>query len=157
MKIESLYLKNIGPFREASLAFPTDRNTETGEVPVTIITGKNGAGKSIIIDAIRAALSGQQLERNIVANEKDFKIEMSLNYDGVFKTKETHSFSNGHIATIDWSGLGKYFLQGYELPGKVYDWVVDYWSSKLPTDSFTLKTMSGINNERVLLFILYVW
>ncbi len=28
---------------------------------MTIVTGMNGAGKSIVVDAIRAALSGQQL------------------------------------------------------------------------------------------------
>ena len=154
MKIESLYIKNIGPFKEARLEFPTRMNAETGEQPVTIITGVNGAGKSIIIDAIRAALSGQQLERNIVANDKDFKIEMSVNYDGKFKTKETHSFSNGNVASIDWIGLGTYFLLGYKLPGKVYDWVVDYWSSKLPTDHFTLSNMTNIRSEAVLAGVL---
>ena len=150
MKIERLYIKNIGPFKEATLEFPTQANKETGEEPVTIITGRNGAGKSIIIDAIRAALCGTGIERNIVANDDDFKIGMSLNYDGTFKTVETNSFSNGHIWTVDWSNLGKFFSQGYKLPGKVYDWVVDYWSSKLPTDSFSLKTMNGIKNEQVL-------
>lgn len=154
MKIERLYIKNIGPFKEATLEFPTQKNVETGEEPVTIITGVNGAGKSIIIDAIRAALSGQKLERQIVANEKDFKIEMSLNYTGSFQTKETHTFNSGSIQTIDWTGLGQYFLQGYEIPGKVYDWVIDYWSSKLPTDSFTLKTMSGIDNASVIANVL---
>ena len=150
MKIERLYLKNIGPFKEATLSFPTCENKETGEQPVTIITGVNGAGKSIIIDAIRAVFSWQPLERNIVANENDFIIEMSLNYDGEFKTLETHSFSNGIIEGYDWRGLGKVFLSGYNLPGKVYPWVVDYWSSKLPSDSFTLKNMTNIENEKVL-------
>lgn len=150
MKIERLYLKNIGPFKEAILEFPTRKNAEKGEEPVTIITGRNGAGKSIIIDAIRAALSGRGVERNIVANIEDFKIEMSLNYDGTFKTLSTDKFANGAIQWLDWSNLGIYFLQGYKLPGKVYDWVVDYWSSKLPADSFSLKTMSGIKNELVL-------
>jgi len=154
MKIERLFIKNIGPFKEATLEFPTQKNEETGEEPVTIITGVNGAGKSIIIDAIRAALSGQQLERQIVANENDFMIEMSVNYNGAFETKETHSFSNGSIRTIDWAGLGQYFVQGYKIPGEVYDWVIDYWSSKLPTDSFSLKTMSGINNAAVIANVL---
>ena len=65
--ISVLHIKNIGPFREATLEFPTEHNLETGEQPVTIITGVNGAGKSIIIDAIRAALGGHEIERNIVA------------------------------------------------------------------------------------------
>lgn len=154
MKIKKLFLKNIGPFKEATLEFPVKTDSETGEEPVTIITGKNGAGKSIIIDAIRAALAGTGIERNIVANDDDFKIEMSLNYDGNFKTVESKTYSNGNITGVDWFGLGQFFLQGYKLPGKVYDWVVDYWSSKLPTDSFNLNTMKGIKNEQVLAGVL---
>ena len=73
MKIRELNIKNIGPFKEATLEFPTEVNTETGEEPVTIITGVNGAGKSIIIDAIRAAFCWSPLERNIVADVNDFK------------------------------------------------------------------------------------
>ena len=154
MKIKKLYIKNIGPFKEATLEFPTKKNAESGEEPVTIITGRNGAGKSIIIDAIRAALGGMGVERNIVAKDDDFKIEMSLNYDGAFKTMATSTFSNGEIKGLDWFGLSLYFHQGYKLPGKVFDWVVDYWSSKLPTDSFNLNTMSGIKNELVLAGVL---
>lgn len=154
MKIERLYIKNIGPFKEATLEFATQQNKETGEEPVTIITGVNGAGKSIIIDAIRAALSGQKLERHIVANDDDFKIEMSINYDGTFKTLSTAAFYNGNIKSADQVGLGQYFQVGYRLPGKVYDWVVDYWSSKLPTDSFSLSTMQGIKNDQVLAGVL---
>ncbi len=154
MKIERLYIKNIGPFKEATLEFPTQKNEETGEEPVTIITGRNGAGKSIIIDAIRAALCGTEIERNIVANNDDFKIEMSLNYDGTFRSLATDSFLDGHIKFLDWFNISVFFHQGYKLPGKVYDWVVDYWSSKLPTDSFKLQTMSGIKNEKVLAGVL---
>lgn len=154
MKIERLYIKNIGPFKEATLEFPVQADSELGMEPVTIITGKNGAGKSIIIDAIRAALAGTGIERNIVANDDDFKIEMSLNYDGGFKTMATNRFVDGSIHGVDWNDLGRYFFQGYKLPGKVYDWVVDYWSSKLPTDSFNLNTMKGIENEQVLAGVL---
>ena len=54
MKINSLSLKNIGPFINAEIDFTNNSNKN----PVTIITGENGTGKSIIIDAIRAILSG---------------------------------------------------------------------------------------------------
>ena len=110
MKIKKLYIKNIGPFKEATLDFPTRKNAESGEEPVTIITGRNGAGKSIIIDAIRAALCGTGVERNIVANNDDFKIEMSLNYDGTFKTMATDKFANGVIrfSIRDTNCLGGY-------------------------------------------------
>lgn len=154
MRIERLSIKNIGPFREAKLEFPTQEDRPRNQVPVTIITGVNGAGKSILIDAIRAALSGQALERSIVSNENDFSIEISVNYDGDFRTMETHSLLDGKIEGVSWKELGQYFWRGYALPGKVYDWVVDYWSSKLPSDSFSIKTMSNIDNEKVLVNVL---
>ena len=40
------------------------------------------------------------------------------------------------------------------MPGKVYDWVIDYWSSKLPTDTFALRNMTNIKNEEVLAGVL---
>ena len=53
MKLLNLHIKNIGPFKEASLDFATEFRKGKAE-PVTIITGINGAGKSILIDDIRA-------------------------------------------------------------------------------------------------------
>lgn len=55
MKLLNLHIKNIGPFKEAFLDFATEFRKRKAE-PVTIITGINGAGKSILIDAIRAGI-----------------------------------------------------------------------------------------------------
>ena len=71
MYLKELKIKNIGPFLEGKVDFAWENISDVTN-PVTIITGMNGTGKSIIIDAIRAALSGQPLERNIVANTEDF-------------------------------------------------------------------------------------
>ena len=150
MRIKRLSLKNIGPFKEATLDFPVQCKKESGEIPVTIITGNNGAGKSIIIDAIRTALGGDVLERNIVANEDDFKITLCVNYDGSFKTLETNEFVGGAEQSVDWFGLGILFLRGYDLPGKVYNWVLDYWTTRQPTDGFSIGSMNHIQNEKVL-------
>lgn len=76
MIIETLKIRNIGPFKEANLEFATSIDKVSEDLPITIITGVNGAGKSIIIDSIRAILSGQRLERNIVADENDFCVEI---------------------------------------------------------------------------------
>ncbi len=68
MRIKKLYLKNIGPFNEATLDFNPNTNiasqiprpewkTRISDEPkVTIITGENGTGKTIILDAIRGIL-----------------------------------------------------------------------------------------------------
>lgn len=134
------------------MEFATEYVAETGEQPVTIITGVNGAGKSIVIDAIRAALSGQDLERNIVADEHDFLIEMDIDLDpdGATKHYSTSSFSNGKIGEVDFSNIAKPLRYGYTLPGTVYGWIIDYWSSKTPVDSFRIGNMSNIKHEQVL-------
>ena len=50
MRLKQLTLQNIGPFIEAEMDV-----TDAGEQPalVVLITGENGTGKSIILDAIR--------------------------------------------------------------------------------------------------------
>lgn len=151
MRIESLHLKNVGPFREATVDFATLDQIEIGEQPITIITGLNGAGKSIVIDSIRAILSAQKLERNIVANDKDFCVEIDAEYNesGV-KHLSVSELKYGHFSEVDYSNLNKFFQLGYELPGKVYNWVVDYWSSKLPSDTFEIKNMVSIKHQMVL-------
>lgn len=65
MILKELYLENIGPFKQAKLEFPTEKDSE-GRLPVTIITGENGTGKTMILDAIRALLLGESgiLERD---------------------------------------------------------------------------------------------
>ncbi|WP_303179919.1 AAA family ATPase [uncultured Butyricimonas sp.] len=151
MKIRNLHLKNIGPFKEANLVFPTDFESETGRQPVTIITGMNGAGKSIVIDAIRAALSGQPLERGIVADVNDFLIEMDVNYDGEYRHVSTSTFSNGHIAeAVGYMRVAKPLRYGYDSSEPVHRWVIDYWSAKLPSDSFRIGNMTNIKHEEVL-------
>lgn len=151
MKIENLHIRNIGPFREATVEFATLGKIEAGEHPITIITGLNGAGKSIVIDSIRAILSAQKLERNIVANDKDFCVEIDAEYnDGRVKHLSVSQLKSGHFLEADYLNLNRFFQLGYELPGKVYNWVVDYWSSKLPSDSFQIKNMVSIEHRMVL-------
>ena len=151
MRIESLHIKNVGPFKEATMDFATIDNVGFGEQPITIVTGMNGAGKSIVIDSIRAILSGQQLERNIVANDKDFCVEIDAEYDGKgMKHLAVSQLENGHFEWVDYNNLHKFFQFGYKMPEKVYNWVVDYWSSNLPSDSFQIKNMMNIEHDKVL-------
>lgn len=151
MIIKNLHIRNVGPFKEANVEFSTLADKECGMQPITIITGVNGAGKSIVIDSIRAILSAQKLERNIVANEKDFCVEIDAEYDGTgLKSLSVKRMSNGQLEFADFQGLNRYFRNGYELPGFVHGWVVDYWSSKLPSDSFHINNMVNIEHEKVL-------
>lgn len=152
MKINNIHLRNIGPFKEAILEFPGLPVKQEGEQPVTIITGVNGAGKSILIDAIRAAFGGGEvLERNIVANEKDFVIEMELEDGGTIKRVRTASLKNGHVkAAVDFGSVGRPLMYGYASDGPVNDWVIDYWSSKTATDPFRIDNLTTIKHEEAM-------
>ncbi|WP_302560981.1 AAA family ATPase [Phocaeicola sartorii] len=154
MKIENLHIKNIGPFKEAVIEFATEYNEATGEQPVTIITGMNGAGKSIVIDAIRAALSGQELERDIVADTNDFSIEMDVVLNGSTTHLSTSTLQNGHIRGVDYINIGQALTYGYDIPGPVNHWVIDYWSSKSPSDSFKIANMKNIQHEKALVGVM---
>lgn len=151
MRIKSLHVRNIGPFREATVDFATPDNIEASEQPITIITGMNGAGKSIVIDSIRAILSAQQLERNIVADTADFCVEVEADYDNTGTVKWSVSqFVSGHLKDVDYLNINRFFQHGYKLTDRVYNWVADYWSSKLPTDSFQINNMMSIDHKMVL-------
>lgn len=151
MRIESLHIRNVGPFKEATVDFATLANINTEEHPITIITGMNGAGKSIVIDSIRATLSAQVLERNIVADDKDFCVEIDAEYDGTgVKHLSVSQMRDGHFVSVDYQNLNRLFKHGYDMPEKVYNWVADYWSSRLPSDSFQIKNMVSIEHNNVL-------
>lgn len=153
MKIEKLHIKNIGPFKEAIIEFATKYNEVTGEQPVTIITGMNGAGKSIVIDAIRAALSGHQLERDIVADINYFSIEMNVILNGNTQWLSTSTLQNGYIQGVDYN-IRRPLVIGYDVPGPVNKWVIDYWSSKSPSDSFKITNMTTIQHEKALMGVM---
>jgi ABC-type dipeptide/oligopeptide/nickel transport system ATPase component len=54
MRIDSLYLKDIGPFEEVTIDFPAGTNPELADV--YLLTGENGCGKSTVLYAIASLL-----------------------------------------------------------------------------------------------------
>ena len=156
MKLLNLHIKNIGPFKEASLDFATEFRKGKAE-PVTIITGINGAGKSILIDAIRAAFCGMNiLERDIVADEKDYQIKMEYEENEKKRHYFTPSFDKNHSFVLNGSmevidpAICKALREGYDESDEVRPWVVDFWSAKTPTGSFQISNMMNINHREVL-------
>jgi hypothetical protein len=147
MRLLSLELKNIGPFDEAHLDFRVEPGTEEIEVvPVTFVTGENGTGKSIIIDAIREAFGPAfaRLSRNIVRDVADSRISPLL-YDG----KRRFGIANGFIWTNDVE-----FQQRLLIPPNhphATPWVVDYWQSTLGTDAFKIEALAHPKHHEFLL------
>ena len=146
MLIKNLKLRNIGPFKEAELNFAYEKD-DANQPPVTIITGMNGTGKSIIIDAIRAALSGDKLERDIVA-DKDFDITVELNYHDQFQSLSTNGFDNLNnycIKGISYD-ISTPLRFGYNEDRKVFPWILDYWTAGIPKDSFKIDNLNRIDH-----------
>lgn len=50
MRIDSIYLKDVGPFDEVTIEFP--RGTDDSLADVYLLTGENGSGKSTVLYAI---------------------------------------------------------------------------------------------------------
>ncbi len=148
MKIHSLDIKNIGPFKEAHLDFNTECDATKGIEPVTIITGNNGAGKSIIIDAIRAMFEHKCLERDIVANRTNFKISLELFENGLKSYSIESITERGLLNPANYMNLNRFFEDRGISPSG-WNFVVDYWSSKLPSDSFKISNMSAIKHKEV--------
>lgn len=54
MRIDSLYLKDVGPFEEVTIDFPAGTNPHLADV--YLLTGENGSGKSTVLYAIASLL-----------------------------------------------------------------------------------------------------
>lgn len=155
MRIKSLHLENIGPFVEADLEFMTDGDTKP---PVVLITGENGTGKSIILDAIRASFGQQyaRLERDIRrrGNESSAKIEGFFEVEGRLIGFESLQFREQFAEIRQWPSQGDNSVfsipntlnQGGESP----NWIVDYWPSILTAGSYKIDTLTVPNHKSVL-------
>ena len=142
MRILSLNLENIGPFPEGCLTF-MDESSVAKKPPVTIITGENGTGKTIVLDAIRGLLGGVSfsLERNIT-RKSNFRLVMQVSTEQRVRIETSIFYSNKnafHPMNTNYNeSSGKDFTiktdNGY--------WVVDYWTSKLATDQFSVEGLA---------------
>lgn len=152
MRIKSLKLKNIGPFKSAHLNFINEYD-DSDTPPVICITGENGTGKSIIIDAIRSIINGRfasPLERDIISSE-DFKIDsefeinnskVAISSNGRYKIAEKSIDTNN----ID---LSKLFHSSLDSHYKK-DFIFDYWTSKLANDTFNISNITTLNPKQYL-------
>jgi len=148
MKIKNLKIVNIGPFKNANLDF-TDEDSKT-PYPVIIITGENGTGKSIIIDAIRGLLMGRfrQVERNIISSD-NFLVEsiISLDDKNVY-LKSSQKYENIKLDTNDMY-FNQLFLSQFETKYK-RNFIFEYWTSKLSNDDFKIQNLEVLDPKNYL-------
>lgn len=150
MKIINLSLKNIGPFLEAHLDFITEKNQKP---PVIIITGENGTGKTIVLDAIRWAFYGQSagnvFNRNIIRDKNDFSIATNLiiNKLDVHIQSEKELFEGNRIITNN-NELSNKFLE-FNLGKDI--WIANYWTSKTSDEHMQLNSLVSLEPKKYLL------
>lgn len=156
MRIRSLHLENIGPFVEADLEFMTD---EDEKPPVVLITGENGTGKSILLDAIRGVFGHEYslFERDIRrhGSESAAKLGGTLEIEDKVYHLESWQFretladmrqtpANGHQQISNTPGWVK-------AGGEVPNWVVDYWPSASISGPYSITTLTVPDHKSVLL------
>ncbi|MBT3209897.1 MAG: AAA family ATPase [Bacteroidetes bacterium] len=144
MRITDLFLKNIGPFKEAKIDF-IENNIE--KPPVTIITGENGTGKTIVLDAIRGLLFARydKLERKIVRFYQDFNISANFHKPQILDGKTNYEktevscqkIANGTFFIPDNMSISRVLANIEPNP----DWIINYWTSMISNDSFEIKNL----------------
>ena len=150
MRIHNLTLKNIGPFKEAYLEF-IGANDNIENPPFIIITGENGTGKTIVIDAIRALLYGSQskIERDITSSN-----EFVIGSDISFSKQDTITIwakSKNSRGMIETNNSDIYHLFSSRFKSKYVDnFILNYWTSKLSNDSFDINTIEAPNIKNIL-------
>lgn len=153
MRLHNLYLKNIGPFLEAAIEF--DR--------VTIFTGENGTGKTVILDAIRKMLlSNSGWNRTIekirnIRRGDSFKIELSLSFnDGALKIEtdkinNDYQYENFEIkkSGSQYNNLEYSFSSSKKAKGN--HWIANYWTSQNDHSDFHIPSLDFIKPENYLI------
>jgi predicted ATP-binding protein involved in virulence len=156
MRVLTLELEKIGPFDEARLEFVSDPESE--EAPVALITGENGAGKSILLDAIRGAFGEQfcTLERPIWRPGVAFRIELEMRDAGQpIKVMLNAAVADGNDFRVheqplqlsnDLENLPGKLANGQVVPG----FVADFWRTTHATDTYDIKSFTHQNHQNYL-------
>lgn len=131
MRLNRLELRHVGPFEEAILDL---RGDDPQPQRVQFITGQNGGGKSILLDAVRFWFGGQYglVERDLPrsGHEAGFSIGLSLSVDGAeagaIVTSPAHAQTTLRYGGVEASGVwGR--PSAVESLGETPWWIVDYW------------------------------
>ncbi len=140
MRLLELSLKDIGPINNGYLDF-TNENEQY--CPVTIITGENGTGKTIILDAIRTLLGGDIINRNIFRiNSSHINCRFQIN-------NEILEENNLKLKSIKHQNSN--IRHKFILPNKGSDkWIANYWTSKTKNDDFSISNLIALQPEKYL-------
>lgn len=159
MRLLRLNLKNVGPFEDATLEFGGgDPDAKPG---VTFLTGINGSGKSVVLDAIRYWFGGLygRVERDLArtGHEADFRITPALKADGRTYTtvvasrthlRDTHVLGGAEEGHPIWSRPLKAIAA--DAAGTKTAWVVDYWCPAMTTGEAAIQSFASPMHQNAL-------
>ncbi len=157
MILKDIILIGIGPFKRAMLDFRLSKEELSNSIDskITILTGLNGTGKTIIIDAIRS-LFLKEIERQIVnyALEKGTQgneclIRGVVNFYGYNHLIDIH-YPKTKIPTIEFMGNKYFHYDFFNENFKEKKWVLDYWSSTPASNGFKIANLEAINPDSIL-------
>lgn len=149
MRLHNLYLKNIGPFLEANIEFNQ----------VTIFTGENGTGKTVILDAIRKMLLSNSWDYSIsrirdICREDVFTINMSLTIGSENLYMRAGDKQNNILyekfITSNSNDLSNVFN---DIPNRAKGnfWIANYWTSQNDHSNFHIPSLDFLKPENYLI------
>lgn len=149
MRVLSLDLENIGPFDEAHLEFAADAPA------VTFVTGENGTGKSIVLDAIRGLFGVPygNLERALWREGAPFHLSMRVR-DNALPPADVASEMRQPGNRFDFSVGGPLIGVPHRLltqPDTCPNWIVDFWRSDLAHDDYDIRSLITLEPRNFLL------
>lgn len=149
MRINSLQLHNIGPFIDAEIDFIGNNE----KPPITIITGENGTGKTIVLDAIRKMILRDRENGRDICRGNEFNLAINLNYnneDNILKAKNKNVNSSSLLVEKNnrpnWDLYKKF--ANFDVKGNI--WITNYWTSKSDNQSFDIRTLQFLKPEEYL-------
>ena len=105
MKFRSLEIENFGLFSGTHVVDLTPKSSEKNQ-PIILIGGKNGAGKTTFLEALRTCLYGRQAFGERLTN----KAYMTCLEDRIHRPKDTSKIVKGSRLTL----LFDYAIEGVE-------------------------------------------
>lgn len=158
MKLKNLHLKNIGPFLNDTIEFATWENSKS---QVTILTGENGTGKTIIIDAIRKAFMNPYKAKNIraIRREDNFHLQLEMNFknqDISLIGRQQEGDSEESLIFTKSDGMYNEISNILDSPQSVKGnlWILNYWTSQNDHNPFHISSLDFIKPENYLINVL---
>ncbi|GEN76375.1 AAA family ATPase [Chryseobacterium hagamense] len=153
MKLLDLHLKNIGPFLDDRIEFATFENSRK---QVTILTGENGTGKTIVLDAIRKViLADNDLYGNIkrqINRNPDFKIDLTLEVNNEILDLESSQLVDNGVQVLfkgnPYRIISHAFLDDKDSDNQL--WIMNYWTSQNDDKPFHISSLDFIKPEEYL-------